>query len=731
MPELSRRETEVAQLVAEGLTNRKIAERLFLSERTAEYHVEQIRNKLGFHTRAEIATWLVGQRQVAPPPSNLPAPVTTFIGRAHDVAAVRSLLARTRLVTITGAPGTGKTRLSLELAAQLRIDFRDGIWFVNLQGLTDRHLVASEVAATLGVSDLARDLAGKQILVLLDNCEHVVSGCAHLAQEVLGACPEVRLLATSRQPLHVPGEGVWQLEPLPGSDAVELFLDRARLAAPEVDLTAVDPTVLESICRDLDGIPLAIELAAARTRVMSLTDIRERLKQRFSLLSGANKFVGEGQRTLESTVAWSYNLLSDKEKLLFRRLGVFARAFFLDSASAVVADLELPAEELPEFIDRLVDRSIVIAERAPDRKTRYRLLVTLRDYGRDRLRDEGAFERLQTVHGRHYRHLAEEAGAEIEGPRQVAWLKRLEDELDEFRAAIEWGLIADHEAALIIAGELGWFWGVRGRVDEGRKALAAALPLAPQRTLMRGRACIAAGWLARQQGDLVAGAAYHAESVDILRAFDDPVQLAMALVWNAESAMSNGDWITARAGLQEAIEMVEPRGSSEPLAYALIELAFVDVHDGLLPSAHKHAARSVAMHSELGNPRGVAMGHLATAYVEHLEGNSVAAWTDLSVGIRALREAEAIADLSLAFALAVVIIGSTGPMTKAVTLGGAAAALDIASGRQTTYASLGWTATFTSAIDTARDRLGAEAYEAAWEKGLGMTADQAVAYALG
>jgi predicted ATPase/DNA-binding CsgD family transcriptional regulator len=732
MPQLSRRETEVSQLVAEGLTNRQIAERLFLSERTAEYHVEQIRNKLGFHTRSEIATWLVGQRPAVPPPSNLPAPLTTFIGRAREIAAVRSLLGQTRLVTITGAPGTGKTRLSLEVAARLRRDFRDGIWFVNLQGLTDRHLVASEVAATLGVSDLTRDLASEQLLVLLDNCEHVVSGCAHLAQEVLSACPEVRLIATSRQPLHVPGEGVWQLEPLPGPDAGELFLDRARLAAPEVDLTAVDPTVLESICGDLDGIPLAIELAAARTRVMSLADIRERLKQRFSFLTGANGIVDERQRTLESAVAWSYDLLSDREQLLFRRLGVFAGAFFLESASAVVADSELPAGELPELIDRLVDRSIVIAERAPDRKTRYRLLVTLRDYGRDRLRDEGALERLRDLHGRHYRHLAEEAGAELQGPRQVTWLKRLENELDEIRAAIEWGLIADHEAALVIASELHWFWGLRGRVDEGRRALAAALPLAPQRTLMRGRALIAAGWLARLQGEFVAGAAFHAQSVDILREFDDPVQLGKALVWNAEAAASTGDWSTARAGWQEAIELVEPGGPSEPLAYALLELALADVNDRLLGSAHQRAAKAMAVHSKLGNPRGVALCQLVTAYVEHLEGNSAAAWTALSVCIGTLRDAEAIADLSWPVALAAaMIVSAGGPMAKAVTLGGAATALDIASGRNLGSANLPWMANLPAALDTARDQLGAEAYEAAWQEGLRMTADEAVAYALG
>ena len=730
MAELSRREGEVADLVTDGLTNRQIAQRLHLSERTAEYHVEQIRNKLGFHTRAEIAAWRSGQRAV-PPPSNLPAQLTSFIGRAREIAAVRRLLARTRLVTITGAPGTGKTRLSLEVAGRIRADFRDGIWFVSLRGLTDRDLVGSEVAATLGISDVARDLTTKELVIVLDNCEHVVSGCARFAQQVLSVCPEVRLLATSRQPLHVPGEGVWPLEPLPVADAGELFLDRARLAAADVDLATVDSTVLESICGDLDCIPLAIELAAARTRVMSLADLRTRLKQRAGLLTGAPELAGEGQPALQSTVAWSYDLLVDREQLLFRRLGIFAGAFFLESAGAVVSDSDMPAEQLPQLIDHLVDRSLVIAERAPNRKTRYRLLVILRDYGRQRLRDEGVLERVQALHGSHYRHLAEQAGAEIEGPRQAMWLKRLEDELDEFRAAIEWGLIADHEAALVIAGELCWFWGLRGRVSEGRRALAAALALAPQKTRMRGRALIAAGWLARLQGEFIAGAAFHAESVEILRELDDPIQLGIALVWNAEAVMSTGDWLAARAGWQEAIVLVEPRGPSEPLAYALLWLGTADAMDRRLGSARQHTARAMAVHSELGNSRGIALCELNSAYIEHLEGNIAAAWTDLSACMRTLRDAEAVGDLSWPLALAAVIIVSDGgPMAKSVTLGGAVTALDIASGRALGNALFPSMADLPPALATARDEIGTVAYEAAWEKGLGMTADEAVAYAL-
>jgi hypothetical protein len=342
-------------------------------------------------------------------------------------------------------------------------------------------------------------------------------------------------------------------------------------------------------------------------------------------------------------------------------------------------------------------------------------------------------ERLRDLHGRHYMHLAEEAGAELQGPRQVTWLKRLEDELDEFRGAIEWGLIADHGAAVVIAGELGWFWGLRGRVEEGRRALAAVLPLAPQRTLMRARALIAAGWLARLQGEYVAGAAFHAESVGILHELDDPVELATALVWNAEAAASNGDWIAAREGLQEAIALVESAGPSFPLAYGLLELAQADLHDGLLRSAHQRAGEALKMHSTLGNPRGVAMCHLIIARVEQMEGDSVASSTALSVCIRTLHDVEAIGDLSWPLALAgEMIVSAGGPIAKGVTLIGAATALGIASGRELNPSGTpaGITESVASALDLARDRLEPQAYEAAWREGLGMTADEAVAYAL-
>jgi predicted ATPase/DNA-binding CsgD family transcriptional regulator len=724
---LSRRERQIASLVAEGLTNRQIAQRLFISERTADGHLEHIREKLGLHRRSQIATWSIAQSPTEPPPSNLPVPLTSFIGRAGELAEVSSLLGRTGLVTITGAAGTGKTRLALELARGLRNGYAEGVWFIDLQAVKDAELVAEEVGAVVGVTDLPRGLAGRRQLIVLDNCEQVAAGCARFVQEARQTCPELRLLATSRQPLHVPGEGIWQLRPLPAPEAVDLFVDRARLVAPETDFDTVGRSLLDAVCRKLDGIPLAIELAAGRTRLMSLSDIYHRLDHRFSLLTSAEVAPINRQRTLERAVAWSYDLLPERERLLFNRLGVFEGAFFLDAAEAVVADPELPAGELSELLSQLVDRSMLVAERPPDSRTRYRLLLTMREFARDRLRDEKSLERLRESHAGYYRLLAEQAGAELDGPEQAVWLKRLEDELDEMRAVIEWGLAADPKTSLAVATSLGWFWGLRGRVAEGRRALVTALRRAEQRSLRRGQALGFAGWLARLQGDLTEGAALHAESVEVLRELDDPLELGKALVFNAEALAHADDQVAARKGWHQAIELLEPLGSSQALAYAWVELARTVVLEGHATVGREYAGRALTMFSDLGNLRAVGLCHLILAHAAHFDGDGALAWNEVVECIRDLNSAEAISDLSMALeAAAVIAAPAERGATRAVTLAGAAEALRQTFGFGPAQDSLGL-AFDPSAL---RIELGDQALEAAWQRGLAMSSHEAVDFAL-
>jgi len=729
VPKLSRRETEVARLVAEGLTNRLIADRLFISERTAEYHVEQIRNKLGFHSRHEIAAWLASQSDIvtsAPPASHLPSQLTSFVGRARDITGIQALLSQTRLVTITGAGGAGKTRLALAVASLVLTQYKDGTWFVDLQSLDDSALVAPEVAAALGVADLFGELKTSRRLVVLDNCEHLISACAELVRELLPKCPELLILATSREPLHVPSEGVWAMRPLSPSEGVELFLERARLAAPDVDAGRADPALVESICADLDGLPLAIELAASRARVMSLSDISSRLHQRFSLLVGAEA-ASKRQRSLEATVAWSYNLLHSSEQILFERLGTFAGGFPLNSAEMIAADQRLPVEHIPELLDGLVERSLVMADRIPDQPTRYRLLGTMRDYARARLDEHHANEELRRRHAVYYRRLAEQAGTELQGPRQGAWLARLERELDEFRAAMDWWLKSDPESALIIAGELTWFWGMRGRLDEGRRALAAALPRSPAPTLMRGRALIGAGWLARLQGDTDAGLAFHAESVRVLREFDNPVQLGAALVWNAEAAMSAGDRTTARRGWQEAIEVLEPLGTTEPLMYALLELATDDL-DGDLDRCQTNGRRAMVMAGVLGNRRALGLCHLPLSYAAHMNGDPATAWAEMAASVRELRDIGAIADLWGPLNIAAIEAQAAGLPLMTLKLAGAFDSHSKSIGMRGTPGVV--TDQAEPAVAAARASLSPQDSEHAWREGFAMSPEEVLEYLL-
>lgn len=711
--------------MSDGFTNRQIAERLFVSARTAEFHVEQIRNKLGIHSRGEIAAWLAAQGGSAPP-STLPPELTKFVGRSSEIASIRTLLAQTRLVTIAGTGGVGKTRLAIAVANRVVEDFPDGAWFVDLQGLADPELVPGEVAASLEVENLDA-LRGRRHLVVLDSCEQVIVACAAVAKDLLASCPALRILATSRQPLEVPGEAVWSLQPLPATEAAELFLDRAGLAAPDVDLMSASPALVDSICRDLDGIPLAIELAAARARVMSLSDIRERLRDRFGLLTGGTSG-NERQRTLESTVDWSYGLLTDAERLLFRRLGVFAGAFLLDSVEAVVVDHRLAQAQVPDLLGRLVDRSLVVARRSPDRSTRYRLLATMRDYARERLRNEDALDDLRTRHAHRFRTLAVQAGTGLEGPEQAIWFRRLEDEIDEIRFAAEWALEREPETALILAGELCWFWGLGGRTAEGRVALAAALPRAPAVTVIRGRALIAAGWLARLQSDNNAGLALHTESVEVLRQFDDPLQLGMAEVWKAEAAMTAGDPQIARLGWEEAVALLEPIGTSQPLAYAFLELSSLDLADGQPGLARARATRSAAMNEQLHNPRAQALAKMVLGYADHLEGRSAAGLESVRECIRQLYDCGAVGDLQAACtAAALMTIPAGGSAARAVTLAAAAEMIALATGRNVHP----WKAELEAAVASARAGLGELGYEAARSRGSVMTVEEAVAHLLG
>jgi predicted ATPase len=398
--------------------------------------------------------------------NNLPASLNTFVGRSTELAEVRQLIKESRLLTLTGAGGAGKTRLALQAAAELLDGSGEGVWFVELAPVSDPDLVASTVMAALhlhvesettSLDSLLRSLRDQNVLIVLDNCEHVIDAVAKIADSIGRNCPRVSLVATSREPLGVDGERIYRVrslslpgqdvtvaDDLEGSDAVELFLARARAHDSSFEIDNVVAPLVASVCRRLDGIPLAIELAASRLSSMSLDDLHERLDQRFRLLTGGSRNALPRQQTLVATVAWSYDLLSDAEREMLRRLSVFVGGFDLKAAEAVCVDGGLESYDVADLLSSLVNKSLVTAERSSS-SLRYRLLETIRQYAADQLiQSEGEEQmiRLRQLHAEHYLALCLEAGRQMEGPSQGAWLRRLDLEYDNMLATFT-TLLAD------------------------------------------------------------------------------------------------------------------------------------------------------------------------------------------------------------------------------------------------------------------------------------------------
>jgi predicted ATPase/transcriptional regulator with XRE-family HTH domain/Tfp pilus assembly protein PilF len=432
-------------------------------------------------------------------PGNLPAQLASFIGRDRELADVRDLAKSSRLVTLTGAGGCGKTRLALQLAAGLLDGSGDGVWLVELAAVTGQDAVAPTVCRTLGIAaqpgrpaldTLADALAPQAVLIVLDNCEHLGGDCAVAAEAILRRCPRVHLVVTSREPLGISGEAIYKVAPLslpgPGesgvlaaesSDAVALFIERARTQGTGLPVDLQTAALVISICRRLDGLPLAIELAAARLRSLSLRGLADRLDQRFRLLTGGSRTALARQQTLEATVDWSYSLLDRTEQLLLRRLPVFADSFDLDAAEAVCGVGDITALDVTGLLGSLVDKSLVVAEPAGT-SLRYRLLETIRQFAADRAAEVGDDQAaVATVHGAHYLSVAEIAAPHLTGPDQGSWLTRLDaDQANFLRAAEHAAGEPDCTSQVLRFGVALWrYWLVRHRNEEAAGLLVPAL----------------------------------------------------------------------------------------------------------------------------------------------------------------------------------------------------------------------------------------------------------------
>jgi len=589
----------VARLVADGLSNRQIATRLFVSERTAEYHVEQIRNKLGLHSRAQVAAWVSGQPASSASESahmarhNLPVQLNSFAGRAFEQRELRKILSEARLVTLTGVGGVGKTRLALKLGSDLLARYESGVWLVDLAPVADPRLVITSVAHALGLIEqpnrtlretVQAHLKSRRCLLLLDNCEHLVAACAELAEAVLRTCPRVNFLCTSREALRVQGEVVWSLHPLAlpddqnlnplESESLVLFRERAQARQPGFTLGTAQTTVVAAICRRLDGIPLGIELAAALVGTLPLEQILERLDNRFRLLETGSRTMSIRQQTLRGTLEWSHDLLTEPEKTIFRRLTVFAGAFTLEAAEAICAGDGMEVEDVLGILVRLTEKSLLIGPAAGTRLT-YRLLETVREFGRKHLDESGEEGRVRRQHLHFYLGLAAQTISDL-----PIWLTRLEDAQDDIRADLTWSLSADPALGLQLASTMSGYWFARDHMREGEEWLARFLGACPQRTVLRLRALHGAAMLGWRLGHIDLARSRLEEALAISRDVGDPILLLDVLGSLGFVAQSQSDFESARHFAEEQMRIAQRSDDRRHIAGALHTLGLIALNQG-------------------------------------------------------------------------------------------------------------------------------------------------------
>jgi predicted ATPase/DNA-binding NarL/FixJ family response regulator len=569
-------------------------------------------------------------------PNNLPLPLAGFVGREAAVAEVQRLLVTARLLTLTGPAGVGKTRLALEVAFAALEHFQDGVWWVGLAPLCDASLVAHEVAMALRLPEnpqralldtLGEALEDKDLLLVLDNCEHLVAACAELAEQLLHTCPHLHVLATSREALGVGGETVWRVPPLPlpclddplteegleGVGASQLFLQRARTIRPDLPITAENAAAIGKICCRLDGLPLAIELAAARVQVLSLPQIAARLDDRFRLLTAGSRTADLHQLTLKAAIDWSYDLLTPSEQKLFERLAVFAGGFSLEAAEAVTADepdggeqaltdrerpvstmlpgnagleaRDIPVRDVLDLLSQLVLKSLVEVQGMG--QPRYQMLETIRQYASERLLASGDLDRICQRHLIYYLELALRAEAGLIGEDQSEWLALLRAELDNLRTALTWSQDSEaRESGLHLAAALAAFWLRVGYLREGSGWLERALLATQETGFVRAKAMMQAGRLAQQQGNYDQALAWGQQSLALSRSLGEQHAIARALGLIGWVTHWLGDRDRAASLLEEALARARESGDERTIARTLLYLGDLFSRQG----AHEPAA---------------------------------------------------------------------------------------------------------------------------------------------
>jgi predicted ATPase/DNA-binding SARP family transcriptional activator len=543
-----------------------------------------------------LAHRMVGRRH------NLPVQLSSFVGREREMREIERLLVSSRALTLTGPGGAGKTRLAIEAAASQISAYQDGVWLVELAALSEPALVVQSIADVFDVREqqavslvdmVIRHVDDRRLLLLLDNCEHLVEACASTAQALLTGCPNLRIMTTSRQSLRIPGEVLFRVPSLPVPDpdavmdpaelapidSVRLFVERAQAILPTFSLTARNAAAVARLCHHLDGLPLAIELAASRVAVLPVTAIADRLDDRFRLLVGGSRTALSRQQTLKATLDWSYNLLTEPQRRVLRALSVFVGGAPLDAIEIVSPGAGVGASDVLHLLGELVDQSLVTLDDA-DAEPRYRLLETVREYGREQLTERGEGEATEAAHGTWALALADQAEAALPGPEWQASLARLELDHDNLRAALDGSLSADVDRALRLAASMWQSWLWHGYLAEGRRSLGRALDGPSTPTVERARALVGLAALTIRSGETAAGGRHADEAFAIYRELGDPQGACRALQVLGVVSWSEDDLEAAEKTYRLSLEIANEAGFWPGQGAALHGLAVVRWYAG-------------------------------------------------------------------------------------------------------------------------------------------------------
>ncbi|MBX7044043.1 MAG: tetratricopeptide repeat protein [Ignavibacteria bacterium] len=573
-------------------------------------------------------------------PNNLPVQLTSFVGREEEMRQIRSKLKNARLLTLTGPGGTGKTRLALQIAADVIDQFANGVWFVELDTIHDPESLPQEILLSLGVKEEAKQnaeqtlsefLNKKELLLVLDNCEHLIESCSLLAEKLLKSSAGVKILATSREALRCLGEQTHHTLSLSAPDpkekqtpekitqyeAVRLFIERALSANPKFRVNNDNAAAVAAICHRLDGIPLAIELAAARTKILSPEKIHDRLDDRFSLLTGGRRTAIPRQQTLRAMIDWSYDLLAEDEKELWSMLSVFSGGWTLEAAETVCRSEDT---DVMDLLQNLREKSIVIFDEASER---YRMLETIRQYGDDKLRSSGRIDDIKDRHLEYFRSAASEAGENLKGPEMKTWLVLTEAESANIEKAFYHSMMSSRlEDALLIAGAMGYYWETKGMYSEGRHRLESALNAAENiRGDTRARALVHAGRLAHIQGDIETAKSCYSESMSIFRESGNQAGIAAALKNFGLLSYEQGEYKRSEELHEEALEMFRQSNDKRGTAYSLNDYAAVLIEQGKFERAKQILEEGLVIHREINDKRGIAfcLNNLASICSEQAE----------------------------------------------------------------------------------------------------------------